>query len=205
MALRLTREDSGTTYLRASAIPVVVAAICVPVLLALALGILAIEGSGVGMAAGALAVAILLAVAVRAKPRGRVEVAARRDAERRLLVVAERELTPETAERIAARAQGAADVRLVVPVASRRLDRWLSAEDSARDDAQRRLAHAAGALVAAGLPVSGSLGDSDPAQALEDELRDYSADEVVLVTARDGEGRLAPALERLEVPVTRIA
>ena len=205
MALSLTREDSrGTTYLRAWAIPLVVAAICVPVVLAMLLGMLAIEGTGLGLAAGALAVATLLVIAGRAKPRGKTEVADRPDAERRLLVVASAEVTPDAAERVADRAEGASDVRLVVPVPSRKLDRWLSAEDNARAEAQRRLAHAAGALVAAGLPVSGSLGDSDPAQALEDELRSYSADEVVVLGDDDRDGRLAAALERLDLPVTTV-
>ncbi len=48
------------------------------------------------------------------------------------------------------------------------------------------LARSAGALVAAGLPVSGSLGDGDPVQALEDELRSYPADEVVWVPGPGG-------------------
>ena len=68
-----------------------------------------------------------------------------------------------------------------MPVPSHRLDRWLSAEDEARHEAEARLARSAGTLVAAGLPVSGSVGDADPAQAVEDELRDFAADEVVLV------------------------
>ena len=205
MTPSLTREDSrGTTYLSGWAIPLVVAAICVPVILAMLLGMLAIEGTGLGLAAGALAVATLLVIAGRAKPLGKTEVAEPTDAERRLLVVASVEVTPEAAGQVARRAEGTVDVRLVVPVPSRRLDRWLSAEDDARAEAQRRLAHAAGALVAAGLPVSGSLGDSDPAQALEDELRGYSADEVVVLGDADLGPRLAATLERLELPVTTI-
>jgi hypothetical protein len=204
MGFRLTRESGGTTYLRSGAIPLVVAAICVPVVLAMLLGIVTIEGTGVGLAAGALAVAVLLVLAARAKPQGRLEIAKRHDTERRLLVIAEREIDTEAAERIAARAEDAADVRVVVPLSSRPLDRWLSAEDDARAAAQQRLAHSAGALVAAGLPVSGSLGDSDPAQALEDELRGYSADEIIALPGEDADGRLVAALERVDVPVTTV-
>ena len=119
-------------------------------------------------------------------------------------MLAATEVTPAAAERIAERAAGAADVRLLVPVASGRLSRWLSAEDDARAAAQDQLAHSAGALVAAGLPVSGSLGDSDPAQALQDELRDYSADEVVLLSA-EGDDSLARVADRLELPVSRVS
>jgi len=199
----LTEEDSGgTRYLRAGAIPLVVAAIAVPVVIAMLLSVIAVGATAIGMAAGAAAVASLIVLAARLRPR-RMDVAAPSDAERRLLVLAEGEVTPEAAERVAARAEGAVDVRVVVPLVSRRIDRWLSAEDAAREAAQDRLARAAGALVAAGLPVSGSLGDSDPRQALEDALRGYSADEVIVV---GGEGdRLSGALERIEIPVSRIA
>ena len=199
----LTEEDSGgTRYLRAGAIPLVVAAIAVPVVIAMLLSVIAVGATAIGMAAGAAAVASLIVLAARLRPR-RMDVAAPSDAGRRLLVLAEGEVTPEAAERVAARAEGAVDVRVVVPLVSRRIDRWLSAEDAAREAAQDRLARAAGALVAAGLPVSGSLGDSDARQALEDVLRGYSADEVIVV---GGEGdRLSGALERIEIPVSRIA
>jgi hypothetical protein len=201
----LTEEDAGgTRYLRAGAIPVVVAAIAVPVVVAMLLSVLAIEATAIGMAAGAAAVATLLVLAGRLRPRGKLEVAARTDAERRLLVIAADEVTADVADRVARIAEGAADVRLVVPVSSRRIDRWLSAEDAARAEAQNRLAHSAGALVAAGLPVSGSLGDNDVAQALEDELRGYPADRVVLVGDRDSEERLQPALDRLDVGYDRV-
>ena len=197
----LTDEDSGgTRYLRAGAIPFVIAAIAIPVVVAMLVSVIAIEATAVGMAAGAAAVATLIILAARLRPRGRLEVAASGDTDRRLLVVATDEVGPEQAERIASVADEAADVRLVVPVRSRRLDRWLSAEDSARREAERRLAHSAGTLVAAGLPVSGSLGDSDASQALVDELRDYSADQVILVAAEKDRERLRPALERLDVP-----
>ena len=200
----LTEEDSGgTRYLRAGAIPLVVAAIAIPVVVAMLLSVLAVGATAIGMAAGAAAVASLIVLAARLRPRDRLEVAAHRDSERRLLVIATEEVSPNAAERVAEAAGGAADVRVVVPVASRRIDRWLSAEDAARDAAQDRLARTAGALVATGLPVSGTLGDNDPAQALEDALRDYAADEVVVLGGTDDE-RLSRALERLELPVDRI-
>ena len=96
------------------------------------------------------------------------------------------------------------DVRLVVPVPSHRLDRWLSAEDNARREAEGRLARSAGALVAAGLPVSGSVGDSDPAQALEDELHDFPADEVILLTG-NGKDPLAKLEPRIGLPLRRVS
>ncbi len=186
------------------AIPAIIFVIAASVAAAMALS--GSAGAGVGMAVGALAAAALLVFAARAKPWERIEVA-EGDAGHRVLVIAIGEATPAAAERIAEIAGSAEDVRLVVPVPSKRLDRWLSAEDPARAEAERRLAHSAGALTAAGLPVSGSLGDSDPAQALEDELRGYAADEVVLLAGRDESAAdpLAEVEDRLRLPLRRVS
>jgi hypothetical protein len=156
------------------------------------------------MAAGALAATALIVAAVRMRPGGKLEVAEGADSGHRVLIIATAEATPLASERIAELARGAVDVRVVVPLPSHRLERWLSAEDEARAEAERRLAHTAGALVAAGLPASGSLGDSDPAQALEDELRDYPADEVLLLR-EEGEDPLAQIEGRLGLPLRRVA
>jgi hypothetical protein len=205
MTPRLTYSDSsGTTRLKSSAMPLIVALLVVPIVLGTLLGVVIDLGIGIGMAAGAVTVAVLLILAARALPGGSLEVAARRDAHRRLLVLATAEATPKAAEEIAVLGGDAADVRLVVPLPSTRLERWLSSEDAAREEAQRRLAHSAGALVAAGLPVSGSLGDSDPVQALEDELRSFSADQVVVLSASGAGDPLQGAIQRLGVPLTRI-
>jgi hypothetical protein len=205
MAPRLTYTDpDGTTRLRPGGIPLVIGLICVPIVLAMLVSVVTVEGSGLGVAAGAIAGAALIVLAVRARPRRKVEVAGHSDAERRVLVVATAEATPAAAARVAELAGAAADVRLLVPVRSRRLDRWLSAEDDARADAERRLAHAAGALVAAGLPVSGSVGDSDAGQALEDELRGYPADEVIVLAEPSEPSPLGEAGERLELPLERV-
>ena len=58
--------------------------------------------------------------------------------------------------------------------------------------------------MAAGLPVSGSVGDPDPAQALEDELRDFPADEVILLTA-NGRDPLTKVERRLGLPLRRVS
>lgn len=200
--VRLTGHDpQGRLRFRPFAVPLIVFAIAVPVVAGMALS--GSVGAGAGLAAGAAAAAALLVFAARAKPGRQVEVA-EGDAGYRVLVVATAEATPEAAERVAQLAAGADDVRLVVPLPSRALDSWLSAEDPARAEAERRLAHSAGALTAAGLPVSGSLGDSDPAQAIEDELRAYPADEVVLLS-EDGDERVARIEDRLGLPLRRVA
>jgi len=187
---------------RPFAIPLIIAAICVPIVAAMSAA--GTFGAGLGMAVGAVAVTGLIVFAARAKPDRRVEVADRKQSGHRVLVVAVAEATADSAQRIADLAGSAKDVRLVVPVPSHRLDRWLSAEDEARREAEARLARSAGALVAAGLPVSGSIGDPDPAQALEDELRDFAADEVLLLTA-NGKDPLAKVESRLGLPLRRVS
>jgi hypothetical protein len=188
---------------RPFAIPLIIAAICTAVAAAMALSGTGL-GAGVGMAVGAVAATSLVTFAARAKPAGKLEVAPSEDAGHRVLVLAVAEATPATAQRIADITGSPSDVRLLVPVPSHRLDRWLSAEDSARREAEARLARSAGVLVAAGLPVSGSVGDADPAQALEDELRGYAADEVVLLGSggKDPLGKIEP---RLGLPLRRVS
>jgi len=187
---------------RPLAIPLIIALICVSIVASMALG--GLVGAGIGMAVGAVAATALVVFASRAKPDRRLEVAEHADAGHRVLVVAVTEATADSAQKIAELAGSATDVRIVVPVPSHRLDRWLSAEDDARREAEARLARSAGAMVAAGLPVSGSVGDHDPAQALEDELRDFAADEVVLLTG-NGKDPLAKVEARLGLPLRRVS
>jgi len=202
-SLLTTRDPDGGMRFRPFSIPLIIAAIAVPVAAAMSLSGTEL-GAGVGMAVGAVAATAVVVFAARAKPEHRLEVARRPDAGHRVLVVAVAEPTADAAQRIADLAGSADDVRLLVPVQSHRLDRWLSAEDNARAEAERRLAHSAGALVAAGLPVSGSVGDSDPAQALEDELHGFPADEVILLTG-DGADPLAKLESRLGLPLRRVS
>lgn len=197
-----TTDAQGGMRFRPFAIPLIIAAICIPIVAAMATA--GTFGAGLGMAVGALAVTCLIIFAARARPDRTLEVAKSSGTGRRVLVVAAAEATAGSAQRIAELAGSANDVRLLVPVPSHRLDRWLSAEDDARREAEGRLARSAGALVAAGLPVSGSVGDSNPAQALEDELHDFPADEVILLSG-NGKDPLAKVESRLGLPLRRVS
>ncbi len=197
-----TTDPEGGMRFRPLAIPLIIALICASIVASMALA--GLVGAGLGMAVGAVAATALVVFASRAKPNLRLEVAESADSGHRVLVVAVTEATADSAQRIARLAGSAKDVRVVVPVPSHRLDRWLSAEDEARREAEGSLARSAGALVAAGLPVSGSVGDHDPAQAMEDELRDFAADEVILLTG-NGKDPLAKVERRLGLPLRRVS
>jgi hypothetical protein len=75
--------------------------------------------------------------------------------------------------------------------------------DEARLDAQRRLVLTLGSLAAAGVDARGEVGDPDPLQAVEDALRRFAADEVLIAsTDRRAATALLGQLEpRLGVPV----
>jgi hypothetical protein len=102
-----------------------------------------------------------------------------------------------------------AEVRVVAPASKISWLDWLTNdEDAARRDAARRAEVASEA--APGDEVDAEVGDVDPLQAIEDALREFPADEVLVLTPPDqqpewlekGLGELA--LKRFSVPVTQV-
>jgi len=135
------------------------------------------------------------------------------DAPRRILVIAnETCASPAVCEEVRYRAgDGGAEVLVVAPTLARsRLGHWLSADHSAREAAEERLATSVAALREAGLDARGELGDGDPLLALDDAFRIFAPQEIIISThppARSQwlERRLVPqARERYPVPVTHI-
>ena len=103
-----------------------------------------------------------------------------------------------------------AEVRIVAPAADVSRLRWLASdEDDARGEAAQ-VADDAAAAVAAEDHVEAEVGDSDPVQAIEDALRTFEADEVVVVTPSGEEANWletdagAEARERFGVPVRHL-
>jgi hypothetical protein len=105
-------------------------------------------------------------------------------------------------EAIAERAEAPAQVHVVAPLQVGALDWLATAEDDARAEASARAEEAEQAL-AGSADVSGEPGESDPVQAVEDALRTFAADEIVLV-GDAGDDELERSLERFGLPVTRI-
>jgi hypothetical protein len=102
------------------------------------------------------------------------------------------------------------DVLVVCPALNSKLNTWTSDEDDARAAAQGRLDASLGRLRDAGISARGEIGDGDPLQALEDALRVFPADEVVVSTHPPGrsnwleQGLVEQARLRFDVPVTHV-
>jgi hypothetical protein len=162
-------------------LPLVVAAIAVPIVAAFRIG-----GPGVGVAFGALAVVALLVVAVRQRPLGPIVSAATGDSLRHVLIVAATAVEDPADVALVADAAGLAgpkdelDVLVLVPARIGFLDRWTSDVESARHSAQERLVATVAALAKAGIAAEARVGDEDLVQATEDQLQSFPATEVVL-------------------------
>jgi hypothetical protein len=173
-------------------------------------------GPQLGLAVGALTATVVIMLAARARYDEPIEVAARPDQRFRLLVVTAEPISdPSQAEHIAAIAaegnralgsdSGEPEVLVLAPAIQGTLDRWASDVGKARDRAQEVLAVSMGTLTAAGLDARGSMGDADAVQAIEDELRTFPAQEVVLVHSPQlGSREGAEIRRRLDRPVREV-
>jgi GABA permease len=132
--------------------------------------------------------------------------------EYRILVVANEtvggpELLSEIRERSAGRK---ARVLVVCPALNSPLRHWVSDEDQARANAQARLDDSLASMRAAGLAAEGEIGDGDPIQAIEDAVRTFQPDELVISTHPVGRshwlerGVVDKARERFALPVTHV-
>ncbi len=132
--------------------------------------------------------------------------------ERRILVVANETVGGETLrERIRERSAGhRAKVLVVSPALNSPLKHWVSDDDAARTAAVERLNSSLARLRAAGIEADGEIGDGEPLQAIEDALRTFGADEIVISTHPEGRsnwlerGVVARARERFAVPITHV-
>jgi hypothetical protein len=132
--------------------------------------------------------------------------------ERRILVIANETVGGGTLrEEIKRRAEGYREEVLVVcPALNAPLKHWVSDEDGARADARRRLEASLARLAEAGVEARGEVGDGDPLQAIEDALRTFGADEVIISTHPEGRshwlerGVVTSARERFAVPITHV-
>ena len=117
-----------------------------------------------------------------------------------LVVLLDDGCAPELRRALARRGEDQ-HVHVVAPATVGRLQWLTSDEDAAREEAQQRAADVAWALSDRG-EVDVEQGDVDPVQAVEDALREFRADEIVVVG--DGEdAALDLALAEFGLPVRR--
>jgi hypothetical protein len=132
--------------------------------------------------------------------------------DRRILVIANETVGGEALrDRIQERSSGyRTQVLVVSPALNTPLRHWASDEDPARAQAQERLQTSLERLEQAGIQASGEIGDGDPLQAIEDALRTFGADEVIISTHPEGRshwlerGVVDKAKERFAVPITHV-
>jgi len=103
-----------------------------------------------------------------------------------------------------------AHVNLVYPLPVSPIRHWASDVDRARAEAESRLEDSVQVLRAHGLEARGEIGDDDALQAIEDSLRRFGADGIIVVTHGDAHGNeLDPAVvekarERFALPITHV-
>lgn len=132
--------------------------------------------------------------------------------ERRILVIANETVGGEELLSILrSKAEGVEEQVLVVcPALNSQVRHWASDEDAARAAAQARLDASLARLREHGLQVRGEVGDGDPLQAIEDALRTFGADEIVISTHPPGRSNwleqdvVGNARERFDVPITHV-
>ena len=132
--------------------------------------------------------------------------------ERRVLVIANETVAGlALRDEIGRAAEGyQAHVLVVCPALNSPLRHWASDEDGARAAAQQRLDASLAELRRLGVDARGEVGDGDPLQAMEDALRTFGADEVVISTHPEGRshwlerGVVSGARERFSVPITHV-
>jgi hypothetical protein len=186
-------------------LPLVVAAIALPIAVAFAIG-----GPGMGVAFAALAAVALTVIAVRQKPRGPIGEADAGDGRRHVLVVVTGAVEEPSAVAEIARAarlegkDGDVDVLVLAPARIGFLDRWASDVEGAREAAQRNLVATVAALAKAGIVAEARVGDEDVVQAVEDQLGSFPATDVVLVEDGGAEAAAAELRDRLQPEFRRI-
>jgi hypothetical protein len=132
--------------------------------------------------------------------------------ERRILVVANETVGgSELREVLRRMAEGVREEVLVVtPALNSPLRHWASDEDGARESAQGRLDASLAQLARDGIEARGEVGDGDPLQAIEDALRTFGADQIVISTHPEGRSHwlernvVSQARDRFDVPITHV-
>lgn len=144
---------------------------------------------------------------------GGVAVTRGRDGRHRLLVVANETVGGAALrEEIRSRCWGRdCEILVVTPaLTASRAAHWASDVDEAIEEARQRTEASLSAIGELGLKARGEVGDSDPNVAIEDALRGFPADEILISThppERSGwleRGVVERARERVDLPIAHV-
>lgn len=131
--------------------------------------------------------------------------------ERHLLVIANETLSgDELRERILAVDGERTEIDILAPVLTSQLHYGVSDIDRELGLARTRLEHSLAWAREQGIVARGEVGDPSPTTAIEDELRDFGADEVIVVThpaereTWQERGELERLRRELDVPVSHV-
>jgi len=132
--------------------------------------------------------------------------------ERRILVIANETLGgSELLAILRQKAEGVDErVHVVCPALNSQVRTWASDEDGARAAAQKRLDASLARLRQDGIQAQGEVGDGDPLQAIEDALRTFGPDEIVISTHPEGRSNwlernvVGAARDRFDLPITHV-
>jgi GABA permease len=128
--------------------------------------------------------------------------------EHRILVLALETVGSDDIAGVIGRAPAGAPVKVLVvcPASVSSVRHWASDIDGARARAQQTLDESIVQLREAGVQARGEVGDEDPLRAIEDALRTFGGDEIVIWTGANGSDRAAVegARERFALPITHL-
>jgi hypothetical protein len=132
--------------------------------------------------------------------------------ERRILVVANETVAGETLHgMIRQKSEGyRTNVLVVAPAQPSPLQHLASDDDPGRRAALERVDASLAKLREAGFSAQGQVGDPDPVQAIEDALRTFGPDEIIISTHPEGRshwlerGIVEQARDRFAVPITHV-
>ncbi len=132
--------------------------------------------------------------------------------ERRILVVANETVGgSELLAILRQKSEGVNEqIHVVCPALNSQVRTWVSDEDGARAAAQERLDASLAQLQQSGVRAKGEVGDGDPLQAIEDALRTFAPDEIVISTHPEGRSHwlernvVGAARDRFDLPITHV-
>jgi len=102
------------------------------------------------------------------------------------------------------------EVLIVAPALTSRLHYWMSDFDDGVANAQARLERSLEHCAAAGITARGQLGDAHPLQAIDDAMRVFQPDEIIIATHPPGRSNwlerevVTDARHRYRVPIVHV-